>query len=85
MLKADIRVTYAGYRFYANDSHLHRNPRGEEHYWLGLHPLNFAPRKGVEGMSDYEAIEAGHISITPIMLDLSAYKSMAQLEDWCKA
>lgn len=81
--EAKIKVTYAGYRFYANDSHLHRNPRGEEHYWLGLHPLSFAPRKGADGISDYEAIEAGCISITPIMLDLSAYKSIKNLEDWC--
>jgi len=80
--EAKMQVTYAGYRFYANDSHVHRNPRGEEHYWLGLHPLNFAPRKGVEGMSDHEAIEAGMISITPIMLDLSAYKSMDRLKEW---
>ena len=36
--EADIKTTYAGYRHYANDSHLHRNPRGEEFYWLGLHP-----------------------------------------------
>lgn len=79
---AKIQVTYAGYRFYANDSHVHRNPRGEEHYWLGLHPLNFSPRVGVEGVSDYEAIEAGDISITPIMLDLSAYKSMKKLQEW---
>lgn len=81
--EAKIKVTYAGYRFYANDSHVHRNPRGEEHYWLGLHPLNFAPRDGVKGMSDYEAIQEGYISITPIMLDLSAYKSMKALEAWC--
>lgn len=80
--EAEIKVTYAGFRYYANDSHLHRNPRGEEHYWLGLHPLNFAPRKDKKGMSDYEAIEAGHISITPIMLDLSAYKSMDILKEW---
>ncbi len=80
--EAKMQVTYAGYRFYANDSHLHRNPRGEEHYWLGLHPLDFSPREGATGMSDYEAIEAGMISVTPIMLDLSAYKSMQRLEDW---
>jgi len=80
--EAKMQVTYAGLRFYANDSHLHRNPRGEEHYWLGLHPLDFSPREGATGMSDYEAIEAGMISVTPIMLDLSAYKSMRQLEDW---
>ena len=77
-----MKVTYEGYRFYANDSHLHRNPRGEEYHWLGLHPLAFAPRKGVRGMSDYEAIEAGYISITPIMLDMSAYNSMTKLEKW---
>ena len=80
--EAKMQVTYAGYRFYANDSHLHRNPRGEEHYWLGLHPLDFSPREGVDGVSDYEAIQAGNISITPIMLDLSAYKSMNRLKDW---
>ncbi|MDF1875516.1 5'/3'-nucleotidase SurE [Sulfurimonas sp. SAG-AH-194-I05] len=80
--QANMKVTYAGYRFYAEDAHVHRNPRGEEYHWLGLHPLNFAPRVGSKGMSDYEAIEAGYISITPIMLDLSAYKSMKKLQDW---
>ncbi len=80
--EAQMKVTYAGYRHYANDSHLHRNPRGEEYHWLGLHPLDFSKREGVKGMSDYEAIEAGYISITPIMLDLSAYKSMDNLEEW---
>lgn len=80
--EAEIQVTYAGYRHYANDSHLHRNPRGEEHYWLGLHPLNFSKREGKEGMTDFDAIEAGYISVTPIMLDLSAYKSMQTLQEW---
>lgn len=80
--EAKLRVTYAGYRVYSNDSHLHRNPRGEEHYWLGLHPLNFSARKGNEGVSDYEAIEEGDISITPIQLDMSAYKSMRRLQEW---
>jgi 5'-nucleotidase len=80
--EAKMQVTYAAYRMYANDAHMHRNPRGEEHYWLGLHPLNFSARDGVKGVSDYEAIEAGNISITPIQLDLSAYKSMKRLQEW---
>lgn len=80
--EAEIKVTYAGYRHYANDSHLHRNPRGEEFYWLGLHPLNFSSRQGIEGMTDFDAIEAGNISMTPIMLDLSAYESMKKLKEW---
>ncbi len=79
---AEMKVTYAGYRHYANDSHLHRNPRGEEYHWLGLHPLDFSSREGVQGLSDYAAIQEGYISITPIMLDLSAYKSMKTLQEW---
>lgn len=80
--KPIFKITYAGRRFYANDSHLHRNPRGEEHYWLGLHPLAFSPRNSINELSDFEAIEAGFISITPIMLDMSAYKSINNLKQW---
>ncbi len=73
------QVTYAGYRFYENDAHLHRNPRAEEHWWLGLHPLQWKKRE-VEGMTDFDAIEAGKVSLTPVMLDLTAYRSMRELE-----
>lgn len=77
------KTTYAGYRHYENDAHLHRNPRGEEYYWLGLHPLSFRAREEKEHlMCDYDAVEQGYISLTPIMLDLSAYKSMQKLEEW---
>ena len=84
--EAEFMVTYSGYRCYANDAHLHRNPRGEEHYWLGLHPLEFKVREDAPSgmLCDYEAIEAGYISITPIMLDLSAYKSINRLQEWMK-
>ena len=37
--EAPLHVTYAGYRYYGNDAHLHRNPRGLEYYWLGLHVI----------------------------------------------
>ncbi len=80
--EAEIKVTYAGYRYYGNDAHLHRNPRGMEYYWLGLHPLEFKVRDGKKRLCDFEAIEAGQISVTPIMVDLSAYQSMDRLESW---
>jgi len=83
-LKADkfeYQVSYAGYRCYENDAHLHRNPRAEEYWWLGLHPLQSKKREHV-GMTDFEAIEAGKVSLTPVMLDLTAYKSMKRLEDF---
>ena len=79
---ASMKVTYAGYRFYGNDAHLHRNPRGMEYYWLGLHPLAFKPREERTMLSDFEAIEQGFVSVTPIQLDMSAYASMEMLESW---
>jgi 5'-nucleotidase len=77
-----FEVTYAGYRFYANDAHLHRNPRGLEYYWLGLHPLEYKARENRKGMCDFEAIESGKVSVSPIKLDLTAYKSMKNVREW---
>ncbi len=74
--------TYAGYRFYANDAHLHHNPRGLEYYWLGLHPLEYKARPNREGYCDFEAIENKMVSVSPIKLDLTAYKSMNTLREW---
>ncbi len=81
--EAPYKITYAGYRYYFNEAVLHRNPRGEEYYWLGLHPLAFDVRKGKEHLlCDYDAIEQGCISITPVQLDMSAYESMEKLQEW---
>jgi 5'-nucleotidase len=76
-----MKVTYGAYRLYGNDAHMHRNPRGEEHYWLGLHPLQWENRD-IERMSDFDAVFAGYVSVTPIQLDLSAYFSMKRLDEW---
>ena len=80
--EAESCVTYAGYRYYGNDAHLHRNPRGLEYYWLGLHPLEFKPREGMSGLCDFEAIAQKKVSITPVEVDLSAYDSMDKLAQW---
>ena len=75
----NYEITYAGYRFYENDAHLHRNPRAEEFWWLGLHPLQWKQRE-FEGTTDFDAIEQGKVSLTPVMLDLTAYKSLDRLK-----
>lgn len=79
---AEFKVTYAGYRCYGNDAHLHRNPRAEEYYWIGLHPLEFKAREKKERLCDFEAIEQGHVSITPVHMDMSAYHTISALEEW---
>ncbi|WP_457597739.1 5'/3'-nucleotidase SurE [Hydrogenimonas sp.] len=74
------RVTKAGYRLYGNDAQVHRNPRGEEYYWLGLHPLRWV--KDEKMLCDFEAIAAGYVSVTPIQLDLTSYEDLDRLEKW---
>lgn len=75
-----IKITKAGYREYGNDTSRHLNPRGEEYYWIGLHPLIWqeSPNKDC----DFEAIKANYVSITPVMLDLTAYDDMNNLNNW---
>jgi 5'-nucleotidase len=83
-IKADeckgIKVTKAGYREYGNDTHRHLNPRGEEYYWIGLHPLLWRPSEKKD--CDFEAIKANYVSVTPIMLDVTSYNDIKAIESW---
>ena len=75
-----MKVTKAGYREYGNDTHRHLNPRGEEYYWIGLHPLIWKPSSNKD--CDFEAIKANYVSITPIMLDMTSYNDIKSIENW---
>lgn len=77
-----IKITKTGYREYGNDTHRHYNPRGEEYYWIGLHPLIWQESDNKD--CDFEAIKANYISITPIMLDLTSYDDINKLNTWIK-
>jgi len=75
-----LKITKAGYREYGNDSHMHRSPRGEEMYWIGLHPLIW---KSDDSKScDFEAIKENYVSITPIQLDMTSYDDIEKLKGW---
>ncbi len=76
------KTTHAGYRVYGNDSHRHINPRGEEYFWLGTHPLEWKRREGKSGLCDLEAVEKGYVSIMPVMLDLTSYDDIKRMEEW---
>ncbi len=75
-----IKITKAGFREYGNDTHRHYNPRGEEFYWIGLHPLIW--QESPDKNCDFEAIKANYVSITPIMLDLTSYDDIEKLNNW---
>lgn len=73
-----MKVTHAGYREYGLEATQNFNPRGKEYFWIGTHPLKW--KKTKEGISDFEAIEKGYISLTPIGLDLTCYEEMKNLK-----
>ena len=75
-----IKITNAGYREYGNDSHRYTSPRGEEVYWIGLHPLLWQKQDGKS--CDFEAVKNNYVSITPIQLDMTSYDDIELLKSW---
>ncbi|EID3098631.1 5'/3'-nucleotidase SurE, partial [Campylobacter jejuni] len=57
------------------------NPRGVEYYWLAVANLDFEDEKN----SDIALLKKGYATITPIMLDLTAYERMKKVKKWLKA
>jgi 5'-nucleotidase len=74
-------VTKAGKRIYGNDAQVHRNPRGIEHYWIGLPRLDWEYIES-HTMSDFEAVSQGYISVTPIHLDMTSHNDIAKVKKW---
>ncbi|MEA1915111.1 MAG: 5'/3'-nucleotidase SurE [Campylobacterota bacterium] len=75
-----MKITNAGYREYGNDTHGHHNPRGEEYYWIGLHPLIWEP--SMDGLCDFETVANNYVSITPVQLDMTSYNDIQKLQQW---
>ncbi|MEY3002544.1 MAG: 5/3-nucleotidase SurE, partial [Pseudomonadota bacterium] len=66
-----FKVTRAGNRLYGHHAEVHHNPRGKEYYWIGLPSLGWMETQG--HITDFEAINDGYISITPVHLDMTSY------------
>ena len=70
-------VTQQGHRHRDNAVLTDADPRGRPVYWIGpVHPGN----SEVTG-TDFQAIDSGYVSITPLSVDLTAYKVQAQLNN----
>lgn len=52
------------------------DPRGKKYYWIGGEELEFVDEEG----TDFHAVSQGLISVTPIHLDLTNYKSFDALK-----
>ena len=73
-----IKATRLGARHKAEGMVKTTDPAGKDIYWLG--PVGVEQDAG-EG-TDFGAIAAGFVSITPLTVDLTAYNQLSTLADW---
>jgi len=73
-----VKVTKLGKRVYRDAVVKKTDPRGRAYYWIGGQPPIWC--QGEE--TDFEAVERGEISVTPLQLDLTDYKSIHKVRTW---
>ncbi|MBV9240855.1 MAG: 5'/3'-nucleotidase SurE [Acidobacteria bacterium] len=57
----------------------HIDPRGKPYYWIGEVREGFRAKGGT---TDFEAVEAGFVSVTPMRSDLTSPSGIERLKSW---
>ncbi len=75
-----MEVTRLGRRHCGQPMIQDQDPRGKPIYWIGLpgHEVEAGPG------TDFHAIATNHVSITPLQLDLTNYKTFDHVAQWIK-
>jgi 5'/3'-nucleotidase len=71
-----VRVTRLGKRIYSEGVIERLDPRGRKYYWIGGEQPTWHPGQG----TDFEAVQEGFVSITPLHLDLTHHASIPRLK-----
>ncbi len=75
-----IRVTKQGFKDARPIISEHTDPRGKLYYWIGEERSGFH----AEGGTDFEAIDEGYVSVTPMRSDLTNHQAIELLKSWEK-
>jgi 5'-nucleotidase len=73
-----ICLTRQGLRVYHSRLDERNDPRGKPYYWIGGDAPTGVPERG----TDVGALAEGFISVTPLQLDLTAYRALTDLNTW---
>lgn len=73
---AGVKVAKLGKRIYSEGVIERLDPRGRKYYWIGGEPPVWHPGEH----TDFEAIQAGYVAITPLHLDLTDHESIPRLK-----
>ena len=73
-----VRVTRLGRRVYSDSISRALDPSGKEYFWIGGGAVSWRADEG----TDFHAVEEGYVSVTPLHLDLTNHKLLAEVEQW---
>jgi 5'-nucleotidase len=73
-----LRVTRLGERVYSDEIIMRKDPRGKEYFWIGG---AFPTMYEVEG-TDCKAVLNGYVSVTPLHLDMTAHRTIEEMQGW---
>jgi 5'-nucleotidase len=73
-----IRLTRLGHRVYSGKIVEQADPRGRAHYWIGTGPPAWESLEG----TDMGALHDGYAAVTPLHLDLTHHRALAQMAEW---
>jgi 5'-nucleotidase len=73
-----LRLTKQGFKTAHPVISEHIDPRGKPYYWIGEERVGFR----AEGGTDFEAIDEGFVSVTPMRSDMTDYTAMESLARW---
>ncbi|HEU4350679.1 MAG TPA: 5'/3'-nucleotidase SurE [Burkholderiales bacterium] len=74
----DVEITRLGRRHKAEPVVKLQTPRGETAYWIG--PAGGAADAGPG--TDFHAVEAGRVSVTPLRMDLTHNVQLPRVQEW---
>jgi 5'/3'-nucleotidase len=73
-----IVLTRQGLRVYHSRLDERIDPRNKPYYWIGGDAPTGVPERG----TDVGALAEGFVSVTPLQLDLTAYRALTDLNTW---
>jgi 5'-nucleotidase len=73
-----VRTTRLGRRVFTDSLTRGTDPSGKPYYWIGGGSIEWS---AVEG-TDYGAVDEGYVSVTPLHLDLTNHRLIAEVEGW---
>ena len=73
-----VQVTRLGRRVYTDSITRANDPSGREYFWIGGGGVEWTASEG----TDFHAVHAGYISVTPLHLDLTNYRLLSEVGSW---